>query len=166
VSTSTLAKTVTFDNTGASISMLSVLTGKTRKTVGDRLVGLEAVGTLSNQKRYATKDALKLIYAADYKVGKDNSGDYQPKTPADYKAHFEAEIKSLEFDERTGELINKETHYDELTNAFKLVVSNLDNLADRLEAEAGLKPEQKNLVDNMVRDMRMKLYESIVDEES
>ena len=80
--------------------------------------------------------------------------------------HYEAELKRMEFEELTGQLIRAEDFRDDLVKTLKPVMLTLDTLVDVVEREAGLSPEQAIKVQELIDRERENLYKRIADDEA
>lgn len=125
------------DNSGVSVRALAVLTGVSREAITTTLRrhgfklgrGAGANVPLGPALRACFTDIRGAI------------GEPERMTPRDRDAHYAAELKRLEFERRSGELLERAAVREGVSRAYVVVAQGLLSLPDRLERVKGLSPE-------------------------
>jgi hypothetical protein len=148
-----------------SIARLAEAFGMARETVAKRLAMSNIV---ADRKRngypvYKLRDACEALINPG---GYDEEGQPDPKKlpPESRNAWYQSEIRRMDVEMRAGQLIpaaEVEATYAEL---IKAQVQFLETLGDQLERDAGLSPEQVELVNESVQQQRQSLYSRMTED--
>jgi len=151
-----------------SMSALGNEYGIDRRTVAKLLEGIAPSGSARNNPTYQIKDASVPI--VKYLLGAQtfNEGEHfdpDKLAPKDRKDWYDSELKRIQHDKVTGELIPA----DRIANADaaknKKIALSLDTMADVLERDVGLSTEQVNAVNRIIDAVRNDLYASLTEDE-
>lgn len=118
-----------------SISRISELTGKDRRTVSKRLSGLMPISGHKGAKLYDSEQALKLVFLPDIEnelktkitveQAPDHAGGYDGTVDENRIKRAKAEKLELELSEKRGELVAVEDIVKEVRKEYNFVRTNL-----------------------------------------
>lgn len=139
----------------ASISSIAAEFDIDRRTATKRLeeAGVVAAGMVRGHAVYRWRDAARAIYGAP----QDHDGPEQ-LPPMERRAWFQSEDVRLSVETKKRNLIPAGEAEIEFAFGNKLIVQRLDTLAEFLAREAGLTPEQEDLVQRYTDQMREDMY--------
>lgn len=145
------------ENAGASVRALAVLTGVSREAITATLRrhGFE-LGRGAGAK-VPLGPALRACFA-DIRGA---IGNPERMTPRDRDAHYAAELKRLEFERRSGELVERSAVRDGTARAYSVVAQGLLSLPDRLERVNGLSPEAAEEAEKVVHTLMEGLHDDL-----
>lgn len=138
-----------------SITELAEILGRDRKTVAAIVRPLTpAPGSSKTRKNYTVRTLLQAL---------DNPQDLDISrmTPAERRAHWQAENERLKFEEACRELIPVGECADVYRQMVKATVMTLETLPDLLERDCALSPQATTYVQNAIDDFRDYLYEEM-----
>lgn len=125
---------------GWSLSRLASEFGIARETVAKRLsqAGVEPVGERNGYATYALRSAA----AAILEIEVADSNDPASMAPDKRNAWYQSEMRRMEVEMRARTLVPASEVEAEISDLVKAWVQFLDTLADQLERDVGLTPEQ------------------------
>jgi hypothetical protein len=137
---------------GASINQLAELFGMDRRTVTDRLRGLDPSGTRASHPVYKIADAAPLLL--EVTAGTRRAAERE-------KDYWDAQLKKQRFEENAGDLWRTDKVISIFAQVFKQFRESTVVFIDALEHESGLPPEvigkAKQFGDTLLSDCRQKL---------
>lgn len=138
-----------------------------RRTVAKLLEGVESCGSHRNHPTYKLKAAtipiVKYIVGAQSTTG---AATVDPNTlpPKDRKDWYDSELKRIQHDKVTGELIPAELIANADAAKNKKIALSLDTMADVLERDVDLTSEQVQAVNRIIDSIRNDLYSGLMEE--
>ena len=149
-----------------SISRLATEFGMARETVAKRLrsAGIQADGKKDGYPVYRLRDAAPALIEA---APTDEAGDVDPDKlpPEKRRAWFQSERERMELEAKAGKLIPALEHERDMARLVGMVVQAFETLPDVLERDEGLQPHQVERVQQVLDEVRGKLYDRIVSDE-
>lgn len=148
-----------------SISRLAELFGHTRETIGKKL---KDGGAMPAGKRagYAT---FRLRDVASFTGGLPTieqtpfeQCDPDKLPPKDRDAWYSSENKRLQFQTKEGQLLDRDETQQLLAETLKKVALTFDTLADVMERDVGLSPEQIKKVNEVADNIREDLAKDLL----
>ncbi len=148
-----------------SISKLADLFGHTRETVAKKIKegGAAPSGKLAGYPAYALRDVATLtggLQIAAETPFRDCDPDSLP--PKDRDSWFSSENKRIAFEVKTGQLLDRNEVAQGLAECLKKVALTFDTLADVLERDVGLNPDQIARINEIADNIRSELAVSII----
>lgn len=135
-----------------SITELAEILERDRKTVAAVVRPLvPAEGSSKTRKNYSVRNLLQAL-------SNPQDLDVNQMTPAERRAHWQAENERLKFEEASRELIPAEECRDVYTQLCKGLVLVLETLPDLLERDCALTPTAVKYVQDKIDDFRDHLY--------
>jgi hypothetical protein len=130
-----------------------------------RKIGLAAIAPVDTDSRghplYRVLDVCLAFAGRPAESPKVRDPDLM--SPAELNSYYQAEQKRLDLEERAGRLVPAEEVESSMSRLFGELAVFLDSMPDELERDHGLPPEAVTDMRKRVRDMRLRLYESIVE---
>ena len=147
-----------------SISRLAVMFGHTRETIGRKLkeTGVKPCGKHNGYPIYNLRDVAEFTggsYVADQTPFDQCDPDKLP--PKDRDSWYSSENKRLNFQEKEGSLLDKNAVQETVAEVFKKVALTFDTLADVMERDVGVTPEQIDKINEVCDNIREELVASI-----
>lgn len=146
---------------GASINQLAELFAMDRRTVTDRLRGLNPSGTRASHPIYKISDAAPLLLEVG--AGTRRAAERE-------KDYWDAQLKKQKFEENAGDLWRTDKVIEIFAQVFKQFRESTVVFIDALEHESGLPPEvivkAKTFGDTLLNDTRAKLLVMDTNEQS
>jgi hypothetical protein len=102
-------------------------------------------------------DLLKCAYLLD----DDGKLDPAGLDPFKRKAHFQAQLEEVRYQEECGELVPKIQMQEEMSRAAKVFAQAMDTLPDILERDCGLTPAQIASVEKRLDAVREEVYQAL-----
>jgi len=150
-----------------SIARLAEEFGMARETVSKRLAqaNVSADGKRNGYPVYRLRDACPAILQP---VGLGEDGEIDPRKlpPQDRNAWFASELRRLETELKTGQLVPAAELESSLADNAKTLVQFLETLPDQLERDVNLSPEQIEGMHASIDRARQGLYDRLVEVES
>lgn len=145
------------DANNFSISWFARRLGMSRDTISRRIEGLAPDGKEAGYPTYNFRKVIDAVYKGAQ--GVDDNGI--PTAPRDLKDYYDAQLKRIEFEKQTAQLIPASDVYQAIAEINKKTSLAFSTLADVLERDAGLTPEQIKVVERVCDDIRLNLYSDI-----
>jgi hypothetical protein len=133
------------------MGLLAKILGFDRRTVSNRLEKCPKTGAIGGSPAFLLKDAAKYLYANEFYA------DVDELKPADRKAFWESELKKLEFEIKTKEVILSQVISTKLADIFKDMDLHIAKMCDEIERECGLDVDQRDSVERQLDELRSKL---------
>lgn len=152
---------------GWSMSALAEEFNIDRKTVAKLIKGMSPCGSNRGRAVYRIKDVsspiVKYFLAAE---GVRSPEDFDPDDlhPKDRKDWYDSELKRIQHDKVTGELIPAEIVANADAAKNKKIALALDTMADVLERDVRLTPDQVTAVNRILDSIRNDLYADVISE--
>lgn len=138
---------------GMTIPRLAQLFRLDRRTVTEKLRPLRPTGERRGAPTYHVVDAAPYLVEpiVDIEEYLQNIGpsDLPPSLQAQY---WNAQNGKLKYKEQAGDLWRTQQVLEVLTSVFRSLTQSLRLLADRVEAQTGLTPEQRAIIEREVSD--------------
>lgn len=138
---------------GMTIPRLAQLFRLDRRTVTEKLRPLRPTGERRGAPTYHVADAAPYLVdpIVDIEEYLKNIGpsDLPPSLQAQY---WNAQNGKLKYKEQAGDLWRTQQVLEVLTGVFRSLTQSLRLLADRVEAQTGLTPEQRAIIEREVSD--------------
>jgi hypothetical protein len=149
-----------------SIARLAEEFGMARETVSKRLAlsNVSPDGKRNGYPVYRLRDACPAILQP-LGLGEDGEVDPRKLPPSDRNAWYQSELRRVDLELKSQQLIPAAEFEAGLADMAKDLVQFLETLADQLERDAGLTPEQIDALHLSIDRQRQSLYERIVAEE-
>jgi hypothetical protein len=148
-----------------SISRLAELFGHTRETVSKKLKegGATPSGKKSGYPVYKIKDVAVLNGGASEQESPDFENiDPDKLHPKDRDSWYASELKKTKLEKDKAQLLDKNEVAYKLSHTLKKVALTFDTLADVLERDVGLSPEQITKVNFIADNIRQELADSLI----
>ncbi|MFT4463812.1 MAG: DUF1441 family protein [Sodalis sp. (in: enterobacteria)] len=127
---------------------LSAAIGRDRKTVAAMVRSLPlAEGSSKTRKYYRVQDLLMSLSAPQ-------EIDVSAMTPAERRAHWQAENERLKYQQEMGQLLPAHEVKREFSSIAKAVVQVLETLTDILDRDCALSPTVIEQVQETINDLR------------
>lgn len=145
-----------------SIAQLAHEFGSARETVAKRLreANVRPEGKRAGHPVYRLKDAAPAIAVRHHTPPGGIDPDKLP--PADRDRWYASEMKRRQLQQEDGELLRADDVRHTWASSLKAIVLALDTLADVVERDAGLTPEQAAIVQRVVDQQREALYHNLI----
>lgn len=140
-----------------SISRLAAEAGLDRRTVTGRLKQVDSDGEIRNHGAYTLKTAGPHLWGG-LKASSDGT---VPTDPAARKTFYQSEEARLKVEAAIGNLIPAEEVREGVAEVFKLIALKIDTLADTLERDIGLTPDQMTTARVRILSIKDSLYSEL-----
>lgn len=107
-------------------------------------------------------DVAKWRYARD--VQAEPEGVVIPTDPESRDKWYASELKRLQYEAKTGQLLEAEEVRHTWSSMLKAIMLKLDTLQDVVERDAGLTPEQAQVIQEAIDTIREQAYQEIISE--
>ena len=120
------------------------------------------VATKRNVPVYRIKDVAPAVFAPN-----DEEAETDPEklSPTQRNQWYQSERARMELERELRNLVSVEEATRDMSALAKTVASALDGLADVLERDAGLTPEQVSQVQEVTDSLREQMYEAIASDD-
>jgi hypothetical protein len=144
------------DAKNLSINQLASELGLDRATLTKRIdaAGVKPAGMKRGFPVYRLKDVLRAVRQGD-------AGSTSGMSPSEERAHYDAQLKRIEFEERCGKLIPAADYEQGVAELVKVVVQTLDTLPDILERDVGLTPAQVVRAQQEIDRLRQRMFDAV-----
>ena len=149
-------------NITLSIRRLADEFAMARETVSKRLAeySVAPCGRRHGHPVYRLRDAAPAIVGVGI-TDEDGNRDPRMLPPEKRNAYYQSELRRLEFEMETGQLVPAAQHEAAVADLARDVVQFLTTLPDELERDAGLTPEQIEAMHASIDRSRQGLYETL-----
>ena len=149
-----------------SVRRLADEFGIARETVSRRLADANVVssGNRNGHPVYRLRDAATAILRPSA-LGDDGQIDPRKLPPQERNAWYASELRRLDTEMKTGQLVPAAQFEFELSENAKSLVQFLETLPDQLERDANLLPEQIEAMHASIDRARQGLYDRLVENE-
>lgn len=144
-----------------SVSQVGTEWGISRDKARKLLASVQVHGEKNGHPAYAIRDVARVMVVEELGLNIDGEMDPSQMIPKDRKDWFDSELKRISFEEKTGELLEAETHRDKLADALLQIKAWAMTIADRLERDADLSPRQVQSVQDSSDRLLTDLYETL-----
>lgn len=150
-----------------SISRLAVMFGHTRETITKKIkeTGVKPCDKKGGYPVYNLRDVAEFTggaFVADQTPFDQCNPDKLP--PKDRDSWYSSENKRLTFQEKEKSLLDKNETQEKLAALLKKIALTFDTLADVMERDVGLSPEQIEKVNEVADNTREELANSIIED--
>lgn len=153
-----------------SIRRLAEEFSMARETVSRRLAeaNVKPAGQRQGHAVYRIKQAAEALLAAGHGESGDGSGapiDPKKLHPQDRNAWYQSELKRIQVELETSQLIPAAEVEAALADQLKSLVQFLVTLGDQLERDVALTPEQIESMNQSIDRQRESLYQNLIDDD-
>lgn len=146
-----------------SLSSLAREFGMARETISKRLLaaGIQPSGRNRGNDVYRVGAAARAIVAADYGGVAGPVIDPETLGPKDSKDYWGGRNEKLKYEKDSGLVIEAPDHDDAVAELAKIFILTADSITDMLERRCGLLPDQLEVVENSINEIRTQLAEKV-----
>lgn len=138
---------------GMTVPRLAQLFRLDRRTVTEKLRPLRPTGDRRGAPTYHIVDAAPYLVEPIVDIAKYLAEVGPGDLPAPLQAQYwNAQNSKLKYKEQSGDLWRTQQVLEVLTGVFRSLTQSLRLLADRIEAQTGLTPEQRAIIEREVSD--------------
>lgn len=143
---------------GMTVPRLAQLFGMDRRTVTEKLRPLRPTGERFGTPTYHVRDAAPYLVVPVVDIEEYLNTVGPGDLPAPLQAQYwNAQNSKLKYKEQSGDLWRTQAVLDVFVGVFKSLSQSLRLLSDRVDAQIGLTPEQRKIIDREVCDGGMAL---------
>lgn len=148
-----------------SITRLAVMFGHTRETIGRKLKesGVKPCSKQGGYPVYDLKDVAEFT-GGTYVESPNTENFINPDRmhPKDRDSWYSSEIKRRKLEKDEGELLDKNETQEKVADLLKKIALTFDTLADVMERDVGLSPEQIEKIYEVSDNVREELANSVI----
>ena len=143
-----------------SINALSEELDLDRRTIKKYLVDIPPDGEIRGNPAWHLISCIHLLVKPK-ELASQSSIDPDLMSPEDRKHHYDAELKRFSLEEKLGTYVHMEVFRERAAEIIKATVGALDRVADALEREARIPPEQVDLVIKITDTVRQDMADEV-----
>lgn len=143
---------------GMTVPRLAQLFRLDRRTVTEKLRPLRPTGERRGAPTYYVVDAAPYLVEPIVDIAKYLAEVGPGDLPAPLQAQYwNAQNSKLKYKEQSGDLWRTQQVLEVFTGAFRSLTQSLRLLADRVEAQTGLTPEQRTIIEREISDKALNM---------